>query len=173
MDLIVASKGEAWQAAWNGRRFGCAVGRGGIVAAAAKREGDGASPAGAWPLRRLFARPDRQAPPATRLPVTWIDPKLGWCDAPADPAYNRPVRLPHPSSHERLWRGDHLYDWVVELGYNDAPPIPGKGSAIFLHLARRGFAPTEGCLALSRRALAQVLAEAGPESRVVFTLPEA
>ncbi|HEX7760428.1 MAG TPA: L,D-transpeptidase family protein, partial [Caulobacteraceae bacterium] len=91
-----------------------------------------------------------------------IAPSDGWCDAPADPAYNRPVTLPYPASAEHLWREDHVYDLIVVLGHNDDPPVAGMGSAIFLHLARPDYAPTEGCVALSRPDLERVLAMARP-----------
>lgn len=143
----------------------CALGRGGLVAD--KREGDGGTPLGRFPLRRLFYRPDRETAPATGLPVLPLAADLGWCDDPADPScYNRLVRLPFAASHERMWRDDHLYDLVVELGYNDAPPVPGRGSAIFLHLARPDWGPTEGCVAMRRDDLLTVLAAAGPESAI-------
>ena len=140
----------------------CALGRGGVAAAGAKREGDGATPAGLWPLRRLFYRPDRLSAPGTRLPVSALRPSDGWCDAPGDPAYNRPVTLPYPASAERLWRDDNVYDLIVVLGYNDAPVIRGRGSAIFLHVARPDYSPTEGCVALAEADLLSVLAEASP-----------
>lgn len=157
--------------AWSDGRFDlqggqapCALGRGGVVAATDKREGDGCSPLGAWPMRRVLYRPDRGPPPPSALPCTPIAPDAGWCDAPDDPAYNQPVRLPYPASAERMWRDDGLYDLVVILGYNDDPPRPGLGSAIFLHLARDGYAPTEGCVALSRPDLEKVLVLATPDS---------
>ena len=129
----------------------CALGRGGVVAAEAKREGDGATPLGRWPLVRVLHRPDRLPAPATRLPVAPLRPEDGWSDDPADPDYNRPVTHPHPFSAERMWREDELYDVVVVLAHNDGPPVPGLGSAIFLHCARPGWPPTEGCVALARR----------------------
>ncbi len=144
------------------REFRCALGKGGIVAADAKREGDGATPAGVWPLRRLFFRPDRLDAPMTRLPVTALAPDDGWCDAPADPAYNRPVTLPYPASAEQLWRDDDVYDLIVVLGYNDAPVVASRGSAIFLHIAKPGYPPTEGCVALAKTDLLEVLAGATP-----------
>jgi L,D-peptidoglycan transpeptidase YkuD (ErfK/YbiS/YcfS/YnhG family) len=162
MDLVIASPGTAL---WGERLMRCALGRAGI--AAAKREGDHATPAGAFVMRRALYRPDREAPPPTRLDLTPIDPGDGWCDAAADPAYNRPVRLPYAASAERLWRTDRLYDLVVVLGCNDAPVVPGLGSAIFLHLAAPDFAPTEGCIALARADLLAVLAAADGASRVV------
>lgn len=141
----------------DGAQVRCALGRGGVTPADAKREGDGASPLGVWPIRRLLYRPDRGLPP-TSLPAAPISPDDGWCDEPADPAYNRPVTLPYGASAERMWRDDGVYDLVVVLGHNDDPPVPGMGSAIFLHLARDGYAPTEGCVALARPDLEALLA---------------
>ncbi|GGF32355.1 hypothetical protein GCM10011611_43200 [Aliidongia dinghuensis] len=164
MDLLVSGDGVA--------RFGahtvrCALGRGGL--SADKREGDGATPIGAWPLRRLLYRPDRLEPPPTGLPVTPIAATDGWCDAPGDPNYNLPVVLPYPASTEALWREDTVYDLIVPLGYNDTPVVSGRGSAIFLHLARDGYLPTEGCVALARADLLAYLTVATPHSRVVVT----
>lgn len=99
--------------------------------------------------------------PQTGLPVSPLHPSLGWCDAPGDANYNRIVRLPYAASHERLWRRDHLYDLIVILGYNDYPRAQGRGSAIFMHLARAGYSPTEGCVALSRRDMIHFLQTAG------------
>jgi L,D-peptidoglycan transpeptidase YkuD (ErfK/YbiS/YcfS/YnhG family) len=144
------------------RRVRCALGPTGVVPAADKREGDGASPAGVWTLRRVLYRPDRGPQPSTALPAAALTPEDGWCDAPADPAYNQPVRLPYPASAERLWRDDGLYDLIVILGHNDQPPVPGMGSAIFLHVARPDYAPTEGCVAVAREDLLALLAQARP-----------
>lgn len=155
----------------DGSEVRCALGRGGVVAAADKREGDGATPLAVMPLRRVFWRPDRGAAPQTRLPSQAIGEADGWCDDPGDPAYNRPVRLPYPASAERMWREDGVYDLVVELGWNDDPSLPGRGSAIFLHLARDGFAATEGCVALARADLEAVLRLAGPGSALGVRLP--
>lgn len=162
MDLIVSASGEA---RWGGWRVRCALGRGGLTRK--KREGDGATPVGAWPMRRLLYRADRLSHPDTRLPVSAIGPEDGWCDDPADPAYNRPVALPYPGRHERLWRENGLYDLLVLLGHNDNPVVPGLGSAIFLHVAGPDYGPTEGCVALARPDLERVLAEAGPGDRVI------
>lgn len=149
-----------------GRETRCALGKGGVVAADAKREGDGASPAGKWLMRRVYYRPDRMDAPQTALPVVALKPEDGWCDAPDDPLYNRPVTLPYSASHEKMWREDHVYDVVVELGYNDDPPVPGRGSAIFMHLARPDWSGTKGCVALSLPDLLSVLKAAGPGSAV-------
>lgn len=137
----------------------CALGRGGRRTR--KREGDGATPAGCWTLVRVLYRADRVKRPATRLPVKSIGRSDGWCDAPADRNYNRFVRLPYPASAESLWRTDHLYDVVVVLSHNSKPRVRGSGSAIFMHIARTGYAPTEGCVALRRQHLLMLLRRLG------------
>ena len=134
----------------------CALGKGGIRRD--KQEGDGATPVGLLPLRRVLYRADRVAPPRCRVAVEPIAPADGWCDDPAHADYNLHVLLPHPARHEALWREDALYDVIGVLGWNDAPVQRGRGSAIFLHLARPDLAPTEGCIALPERALRAVLA---------------
>ena len=153
----------------DGRRFRCAIGRGGY--ALDKREGDGATPIGTWPFRMVYFRPDRGPPPETGLETRPLSESDGWCDAPDDPAYNRPVTLPYATSHEEMWRDDALYDIVVVLGHNDDPPVPGLGSAIFMHIAREGYLPTEGCVALTRADLEQVLAAVKKGDAIAFRGP--
>ena len=121
-------------------------------------EGDGATPLGLLPLRRVLFRADRGPAPQTAVPVEPIGPTDGWCDDPADPRYNRAVRLPYPARHEELWRSDALYDIVGVLGWNDVPVARGHGSAIFLHIARADYSPTEGCVAMSGPDLRTLLA---------------
>ena len=136
--------------------FTAALGRGGIRAD--KHEGDGATPAGILPLRKVLYRADRRPAPACAVAVQPIARSDGWCDDAAHPAYNCPVRLPIDASAEALWRDDPVYDIITVLGWNDAPVVPGRGSAIFLHLARLGFPATEGCVALAPDDLPRVLA---------------
>ncbi len=123
-----------------------------------KQEGDGATPAGLLPLRRVLYRADRVSKPRAAVPVEPIAPEDGWCDDPGDSRYNQMVRLPYEARHEELWRRDRLYDVVGVLGWNDRPVERGRGSAIFLHVATGDFAPTEGCLALALADLLRVLA---------------
>ncbi|MFZ4768461.1 MAG: L,D-transpeptidase family protein, partial [Roseimicrobium sp.] len=113
MDLIVSGAGVARMA---GRSFRCAVGRGGV--SSAKREGDGATPIGTWPLRQVLYRPDRGMRPVTSLQTAALQPADGWCDAPSDTNYNRMVRHPYRASAEHLWRRDSIYDLIVVVGYN-------------------------------------------------------
>ncbi len=149
-----------------GQEVRCALGKGGVIASALKKEGDGSSPIGTWPLRRVLYRPDRGPAPTTGLAVQPIAPDDGWCDDAADANYNRPVKHPYPASAEHLWREDGVYDIVVVLGHNDEPVVPGRGSAIFLHLARPDYAPTEGCVGLARADLEALLRLAKPGDAV-------
>lgn len=162
MDLVVDGDGCA---AWGVHVFRAALGRAGI--SREKREGDHATPHGGFLLREVLYRADRIAIPRTRLPFRALMPEDGWCDAAEDPRYNRRVRLPYLASAERLWREDHVYDVLVPLGYNDDPVVPGRGSAIFLHVARPNYVGTEGCVALGLEDLLNVLEEADATSRVV------
>jgi len=153
----------------DGRRFRCALGKGGIKAD--KREGDGATPTGSFKLRKLLYRPDRMHAPHCVLPIAEIAEDDGWCDDPGHPDYNLPVKLPHPASCERLWREDAVYDLVVPVGYNDDPPVAGLGSAIFLHLARPDYQPTEGCVALALPDLLTLLTMISADTRIEVAAP--
>lgn len=147
-----------------GLSFPCTLGRAGCRAR--KHEGDGATPIGHWRVREVVYRSDRVRRPSTRLPVREMRRRDGWCDAPGDRNYNRAVRLPYPASAESMWRQDGLYDVVAVLGYNDRPRSPGRGSAIFMHVASPGYAPTEGCIALARSQLLRLLARLGSRAAI-------
>ena len=145
----------------------CAVcGRGGVRAD--KREGDGASPAGTFPLLHAYYRPDRVSALQSGLALAALQPDDGWVDDPADPNYNRLVKLPYPAHHEALWRADGLYDIFVVIGYNTGPVVPGAGSAIFLHVARPDLAPTDGCVAIGQEVLVGLLPMLGPGSTITI-----
>lgn len=149
--------------------FPCALGRAGVTLD--KREGDHKTPIGCFAMRKVYHRPDRIDPPRTVLPVTPITPHDGWCDDPAHARYNRHVALPFDAGHERMWRDDGIYDLIVVLGHNDDPPVPGRGSAIFLHVARPDLSGTEGCVALARDDLLTVLKVITPGSRIDIRSP--
>ncbi|MEK9967541.1 MAG: L,D-transpeptidase family protein [Ferrovibrio sp.] len=162
-DIIVTPDGTV---SYGGLRYRCALGKGGVLPEAEKREGDGATPLGRYPLRQVYYRADRVDAPQTRLPLQALTPQDGWCDDPLDPAYNRFVVLPHAASHERLWRDDAIYDVIVVLGHNDDPPVPGLGSAIFMHVARPDYSSTEGCVALALPDLLNLLAVLRPGAQI-------
>lgn len=135
--------------------FPCALGRGGI--SANKREGDGATPLGTMRILSGYFRADHVAARRTRLQMAPIHAELGWCEVPDDRNYNRPVRMPYRASHETMRRADRLYDYCLVLDWNIVPRRRGRGSAIFFHLAREGFTPTQGCVAVTAKVMARLL----------------
>lgn len=149
-----------------GKSYRCAVGKKGF--AKDKREGDHCSPTGTYSLRECWYRPDRLEAPHTKLFVRPIFENDGWCDASGDANYNQHVKLPYDASHENLWRDDHVYDVIVPLSYNDDPAEAGKGSAIFMHIARPDFSGTEGCVALTKEDLLEVLKNASADTQITI-----
>ncbi|MGB0669943.1 MAG: L,D-transpeptidase family protein [Rhodospirillales bacterium] len=151
---------------WGDCSYRAVYGRGGIRTKGG--EGDGITPIGSHPLRWVYYRPDRFAHrPPSGLEVRALAPDDGWCDAPDHPCYNQPIKKPFPVSHEDLWRDDGVYDLIVVVGYNDDPILAGAGSAIFIHVARPDFSPTEGCVALARAHLEVLVAGLTPRSRLI------
>lgn len=156
------------QLRWQGKTYPCALGKGGVVGD--KTEGDGATPMGRYRLKRVMYRADKIARPECALNVTEISAKDGWCDDPTHPAYNTQVTLPFAASHEELRRKDNIYDIVVVMSHNDNPPIPYKGSAVFFHLAREGFTPTQGCVAITEEAMREILKSVTDDTHMVISL---
>jgi L,D-peptidoglycan transpeptidase YkuD (ErfK/YbiS/YcfS/YnhG family) len=149
-----------------GQTIPVALGRGGIKAN--KREGDGGTPKGTFRPRQLWWRADRHPRPRTFLPTRAIGPEDAWCEDPASRHYNQPMRLDRAKSGDRLKRADHLYDFIVEIDHNTHPRIAGRGSAVFLHLARDNFGPTAGCIAMTKSAMLHLLRRLGPETKIVI-----
>ena len=166
MNLIVTSGPDGAWLDWGAGPKRAAIGPGGIAIKGG--EGDGITPRGRFAVREIFYRADRIAKPATALPLRAIQKTDGWCDAPDDPNYNRRVLLPYPASAEQMWREDHLYDLVAVLGYNDDPVVAGKGSAIFLHLARSDYSATQGCVALAYDDMLAAISQLRPGDQVVI-----
>jgi len=166
--LVRAAAGNprrGWLTA-GGQTTPVALGRGGILAN--KREGDGGTPRGSFRPRQVWWRADRHPRPRTFLPVRAIRADDAWCEDPADRHYNQPVRLAPDRGGDRLRREDHLYDFIVEIDHNTEPRIAGRGSAVFLHLARDNFGPTAGCVSMTRSAMLRLLERIGPETRIVI-----
>lgn len=153
---------------FNGRDYRCAIGKNGFVAQGDKREGDLCTPTGLYTLRELWVREDKVKVPETVLPIRIIQPDDGWCDDASHADYNRHVTLPFDGRHEKLWRDDDCYDLMIPLGYNDDPPIAGRGSAIFLHVAKPDFSGTEGCVALAKHDVLEILPRLSTRCTIVI-----
>ena len=168
MIRIRASSGNSRQG-WltgPGLTFPVALGRGGIRAN--KREGDGGTPRGVFHPRRLWWRADRHQRPRSFLASRAIMPADAWCEDPDDRHYNRPIRVARGHKGDRLMRADHLYDFIVEIDHNAKPRIAGRGSAVFLHLARGNFGPTAGCVAMTKSAMLRLLRRLGPRTKIMI-----
>lgn len=150
----------------DGRTIPVTLGAGGIRAD--KREGDGGTPRGVFHPLRLWWRADRHSRPRTFLPVRGIGPGDAWSEDPADRHYNRPVRAADDSPGDRLMRADHLYDFIIEIDHNTRPRVAGRGSAVFLHLARENFSPTAGCVGMRKSDMLRLLARLGPDTRIMI-----
>jgi L,D-peptidoglycan transpeptidase YkuD (ErfK/YbiS/YcfS/YnhG family) len=159
------NRSRGWLTA-GGQTIKVALGRGGIRAN--KREGDGGTPKGTFRPLRLWWRADRHPRPSTFLPIRAIEPEDGWCEDVSSRHYNQPVRLNQNKTGDRLLRDDHLYDFIIEIDHNTSPRIAGRGSAVFLHLARKDFSPTAGCVSMTETAMLRLLKRLGPETRIVI-----
>jgi len=137
--------------------YKCALGKSGV--SKNKREGDGATPVGTFPIREVFYRPDRVAKPKGQIPISKLKPNDAWSDDPKHDNYNKKVSMPHEGRIERLWRTDHAYDIIVVIGYNDEPVKTSSGSAIFIHIASDNYKKTRGCIALKCSDLEEIISK--------------
>lgn len=152
---------------FNEKAYSCVIGEKGFTDA--PQEGAKKTPLGTFALRECWYRADRISAPVTKLPLKVISQDDGWCDDPKRPEYNLHVKLPFQGSHEKLWRDDNAYDIIVPIGFNDTNIVPGKGSAIFFHLAKPGYPPTLGCVAVSLNDMLEILAKIEKSSQIVIS----
>src|ERR1700745_95106 len=156
---------QGWLSA-GGWTIPVALGRGGLLAN--KREGDGGTPKGTFRPRQLWWRADRHPRPLTHLPVRAIRPQDAWCEDPGNRHYNQPIRLQRDQAGDRLTREDHLYDFIVEIDHNTSPRVAGRGSAVFLHLARENFGPPAGCVSMTKQAMRHLLRRLGRNTKIMI-----
>ena len=156
---------QGWLTA-DGMTIPVALGRGGILAN--KREGDGGTPRGVFHPKKLWWRADRHTRPRTFIAARAIRPEDAWCEDPNDRHYNQPIRLTTEAPGDRLTRKDHLYDFIVEIDHNTRPRIAGRGSAVFLHLARDNFGPTAGCVSMTEAAMVRLLRRLGRKTKIII-----
>jgi L,D-peptidoglycan transpeptidase YkuD (ErfK/YbiS/YcfS/YnhG family) len=177
MDIIVTKKGRypAAKVKLGDKEFNAVIGKNGVVDANNKKEGDQSTPKGNYAILGVYYRPDRTEKPKTKVPVYEIHPDDIWIDDQSHSQYNRPAKIIDINgsiSHEKLWRKDHLYDLFLDIGYNRQPTIPGKGSAIFMHIARDEEdptnTPTAGCIALKGNDLLEVISSTDEKTRIVI-----
>lgn len=164
-DIVVSADGKLH---FEGEQFDCVIGKNGL--SEDKKEGDWATPVGEFVLRSLYWRPDKfDTEPKSGLPKQALAEDDGWCDDTEHSHYNQHIKLPHPGSYENLWRpDDDLYDLIIPVGYNDQVAEPGKGSAIFIHIARPEMTPTAGCVALAKEDLLKILPGLDDSSKIVI-----
>lgn len=162
--IIVNNKGELW---YKKKRYKCAYGKNGFTKF--KKEGDGCTPIGTFSLNRLFVRTDRIKYLKTRLSYSPIDESMAWEDNPKKKNYNKLITVKNYSHNEKMKRTDHLYDLILVIEYNTKKIIKGKGSAIFMHLAKPGYKSTQGCIALSKKSFLDILGKITPKEKIKIT----
>jgi len=148
--------------------YPCALGEGGV--SVFKREGDGKTPIGRFAVMGLYlhhAKSRQFWPSGIMSRARTIQPDMGWCDDPSSGNYNREVKLPSKDRHEKLLRDDGLYDIVFVIDWNMKPRVRGAGSAIFMHIARSGYKPTEGCIAVDRRTIQKLATKLAADAKIV------
>jgi len=136
-------------------KFKCSLGKNGVTKN--KVEGDKCTPSGVYRLKQVFYRADRINKITTNLKKIKIKKNMGWCDDPSSKRYNRLIKIPYKFSHEKLYRKDHIYDIVVILNYNMNPVVKKRGSAIFMHITKKNYLKTLGCIALKKNDLLKIL----------------
>ena len=143
--------------------FKCTLGKGGI--GIKKGEGDNITPKGTYKIINIFYRKDRIKKISSKFQLIGITKKIGWCDDPKSEYYNQLIKLPTEYSHEKFFRKDNIYDLVLVLNYNMRPIIKNKGSAIFIHVAKKN-KKTAGCIALSKMDLITLIKKIDKKTKI-------
>ena len=136
-------------------KFKCALGKAGIRKK--KKEGDNITPKGIYKIIKIYYRDDRIKKISSKFKLIKITKNMGWCDDPKSKKYNQLIKLPNRYSHEKFFKKDNSYDLIVILNYNTNPIIKNKGSAIFIHIAKKNYKSTAGCIALKKDDLLKLI----------------
>jgi L,D-peptidoglycan transpeptidase YkuD (ErfK/YbiS/YcfS/YnhG family) len=147
-------------------KFKCALGKAGI--GNKKYEGNNITPKGDFRIVKIYYRKDRLKKLHSKFTLTEITKGMGWCDDPKSRKYNHPIKLPTKYSHEILYRRDNIYDLILVLNYNMKPTIKNKGSAIFMHVAKKNYKKTAGCVALKKADLVLLVKEINKNTKVII-----
>jgi L,D-peptidoglycan transpeptidase YkuD (ErfK/YbiS/YcfS/YnhG family) len=145
-------------------KFRCALGEAGIKKK--EKEGDNITPKGIFEITRLYYRPDKIKNIRTAIKKIKIKKNMGWCDDPSSNLYNQQIKLPNKFRHEKLYRNDNLYDLVLVLNYNTNPTIKNKGSAIFIHIVKKSYKKTKGCIALKKKHLIELISKIKTNTKI-------
>ena len=145
-------------------KFRCALGKAGIKKK--EKEGDNVTPKGIFKITSMYYRPDRIKNITTAVKKIKIKKNIGWCDDPDSHFYNQQISLPNKFGHEKLYRNDHIYDLILVINYNTNPIIKNKGSAIFIHIAKKNYKKTKGCIALKRANLIQLVSQLKKNTKI-------
>ena len=151
--MIIVKKSGYLQ--YKNLKFRCALGKAGIKKK--EKEGDNVTPKGIFKIISIYYRPDRIKNIITTVKKIKIKKNIGWCDDPNSHFYNQQISLPNKFGHEKLYRNDSLYDLILVLNYNVNPIIKNKGSAIFIHIAKKNYKKTKGCIALKKKHLIELV----------------
>ena len=148
-------------------KFRCALGKNGINKK--EKEGDNITPEGTYKVVRVYYRKDRIKKISSKLKLIKIKKNMCWCDDPKSKKYNQPINLPTQYNHEKLYRKDNIYDLILVLNYNMKPIIKNKGSAIFIHIAKKKFQKTKGCVGLRKKDLIHLLTLIQKNTKFILT----
>ena len=144
----------------------CTIGKNGTTKN--KKEGDLKTPSGIFKFKKIFYRKERIRFIKTTLKRKYIKKNIGWCDDPTSKYYNKEIKFPFKGSAEKLWRKDNIYDLIIVLNYNLNPVIKNKGSAIFLHICKKNYAPTKGCVAINKRDMMKLIDNIKINSKLII-----
>jgi L,D-peptidoglycan transpeptidase YkuD (ErfK/YbiS/YcfS/YnhG family) len=145
-------------------RFKCALGIKGIKKK--EREGDQITPKGIYKINKIYYRPDRIKKIYCRLKLFKIKKNMGWCNDPTSKNYNKQIIIPTKFSYEKMYRKENIYDLILVLNYNTKPVIKNKGSAIFIHVAKKCYKKTKGCIAIKKKNLITLLSQINKSTKI-------
>ncbi len=159
MHILINSK----YLTYNNYKVKCAIGKRGI--GDKKKEGDLITPRGQFKVKYILYRKDR-VKFSTKLKKKIIKKNMGWCNDPESKEYNKSVKLPSSFNHEKLYKKENIYDIILVINYNMNPIKRNKGSAIFIHIAKKNYKKTEGCVAIKKRDLLKIVKEIKPNTKI-------
>ena len=159
MHILINSK----YLTYNNYKVKCAIGKRGI--GDKKKEGDLITPRGQFKVKYILYRKDR-VKFSTKLKKKIIKKNMGWCNDPESKEYNKSVKLPSSFNHEKLYKKENIYDIILVINYNMNPIKRNKGSAIFIHIAKKNYKKTEGCVAIKKRELLKIVKKIKPNTKI-------